>query len=143
VAARTGSGIHPAMVLAHARASVLSMSPGNRRRNSITADSSPSSLKMVRIAAASASVTTNIPEPWLGTPRLASAMFRHLAVFPGHNLPLGWHQLYRPVRRRATLEGAGPAGAVPHLRKAVGPRASGFAQRGSSPTRSNAILASA
>jgi hypothetical protein len=71
----TGSGIHPAMVLAHARAFVLSLSPGNRRRNSIAADNSPSSLKMARIAAASASVTTNIPEPWQCTPLVASAVF--------------------------------------------------------------------
>jgi len=35
-----GSGFHPAMVRAHARAFALSVTPGNRRRNSIAADSS-------------------------------------------------------------------------------------------------------
>jgi hypothetical protein len=69
---RAGSGVQPAMVLAHARAFMLSMTPGNRRRNSIAADSSPSSSKMARIAAASASVMTNIPSAWQCMPRLAS-----------------------------------------------------------------------
>ncbi len=64
--------VHPEMVLAHARAFALSMTPRNRRRNSIAADSSPSSSKMARIAAASASVTTNIRGPWQCPLRLAS-----------------------------------------------------------------------
>ena len=68
-----GGGIHPAMLRAHARAFVLSVIPGNRRRNSIAADSSPSLLKVARIAAASASVMTNIPKACRCTPRLASA----------------------------------------------------------------------
>ena len=38
----SGSGVHPAMVRAQARAFALSTIPGNRRRNSIAADSSPS-----------------------------------------------------------------------------------------------------
>ena len=36
-----GSGFHPAMVRACARAFALSMIPGNRRRSSIAADGSP------------------------------------------------------------------------------------------------------
>jgi hypothetical protein len=61
---RAWSGIHPAMLRAYARAFVLSVIPGNRRRSPIAADNSPSRLKMARIAAASASVTTNIPRAW-------------------------------------------------------------------------------
>jgi hypothetical protein len=69
VHARAAGGVRPEMVRAHSRACVLSPSRGNRRRNSIAADSLPSSLKMARIAAASASVTTNISSPWQGTPQ--------------------------------------------------------------------------
>ena len=58
-----GGGVQPAMVRAHSRAFAWSI-PGNRCRNSMMADSSPSSWKAVRIAAASASVTTNIAEAW-------------------------------------------------------------------------------
>ena len=58
------NGFHPAIVLTCARALALSVIPGNRRRNSIAADSSPSWLKMARIASASASVTRNIPKAW-------------------------------------------------------------------------------
>ena len=39
-----GSGIHPAMLRAHARAFVLSVIPGTRRRNSIAAGSRQLSL---------------------------------------------------------------------------------------------------
>jgi hypothetical protein len=42
VSSRSGGGVHPAMVLAQARALALSPRPGNRRRSSIAADSSPS-----------------------------------------------------------------------------------------------------
>jgi hypothetical protein len=73
------------MVLAHASAFVLSPTPGNRRRNSIAADSSPSLLKIVRIASASASVTTNIPKAWRCTPQLASAACR-LTLWRGDKL---------------------------------------------------------
>jgi hypothetical protein len=59
-----GSGFQPAMVRTCARAFALSVIPGNRRRSSIAADSSPSWLKMARIAAASASVMRNIPKAW-------------------------------------------------------------------------------
>ena len=37
-----GSGVHPAMDRAHARAFALSVIPGNRRRNSMAAYNSPS-----------------------------------------------------------------------------------------------------
>ena len=43
------------------RAFALSVIPRNRRRSLIAADNSPSCSKTVRIAAASASVTMNIP----------------------------------------------------------------------------------
>lgn len=46
------------------RACSLSAIPGNRRRNSMAADNSPSCSKMVRIAAASDSETTNISRAW-------------------------------------------------------------------------------
>jgi hypothetical protein len=60
----TGSGFQLAMVRTHARASALSITPGNNRRNSIAADSSPCCSNTARIAAASASVTTNIAAAW-------------------------------------------------------------------------------
>jgi hypothetical protein len=41
----TGCGVHPTIVRAHARAFALSVIPGNRRRNSIAADSSPSMIE--------------------------------------------------------------------------------------------------
>jgi transposase len=41
-----------------------SAAPGNRRRSSMAADSSPSCSKTARIAAASASVTTNMAGAW-------------------------------------------------------------------------------
>ena len=62
----TGSGFHPAIVRAHCRAMALSSISGNRRRNSTAADNSPSRSKMSRMAAASSSVTTNIPIEWDG-----------------------------------------------------------------------------
>jgi hypothetical protein len=57
---RTGSGFHPAMVRAHARASASSVTLGNSRRSSTAAANSPPCSKAVRIAAASASVTVNM-----------------------------------------------------------------------------------
>jgi osmotically inducible lipoprotein OsmB len=73
--AGTGSGVHEAMDRAQARAFSLSMMPGNRRRSSMAAESSPCSSKMARIAAASASVTTNISAGWEGASRRASKPF--------------------------------------------------------------------
>jgi hypothetical protein len=61
---RGGSGFHAAMTRAISRACRLSVIPGNRRRNSIAADNSPCCSYAVRIAAASASETTNISEAW-------------------------------------------------------------------------------
>jgi hypothetical protein len=49
------------MVLAHARACALSVMSGNRRRNSTTADNSPSWAKMARIASAVTSSMANMP----------------------------------------------------------------------------------
>ncbi|MGD0110183.1 MAG: hypothetical protein ABSC06_40150 [Rhodopila sp.] len=49
-----GSGVQPEMLRAHSRALALSAMPGNSRRSSTAADSSPSCSKIVRIAAASA-----------------------------------------------------------------------------------------
>jgi hypothetical protein len=59
---RGANGCHPAIIRACSHALALSVMPGNNRRTSIAADSSPSCLKTVRIAAASASVTTNMAE---------------------------------------------------------------------------------
>ena len=64
LAGRGGSGFQPAMTRATSRACRLSVIPGNRRRNSIAADNSPRCSNAVRIAAASASETTNISEAW-------------------------------------------------------------------------------
>jgi hypothetical protein len=52
------------MTRAHSRACTLSVMPGNSRRNSIAADNSPYCSNVARIAAASASVTTNMEEAW-------------------------------------------------------------------------------
>jgi hypothetical protein len=67
-----GSGVHPAIVRAHARAFALSVIPGKRRRSSIAADNSPSWLKMVRMASASDSVTRNMQRAWSSGPAWAS-----------------------------------------------------------------------
>jgi hypothetical protein len=66
----TGSGFQPAMVRAHSRATSVSVIPGNSRRNSTAAENSPSRSNTVRIASASASVTTNIPGA-MGTDTMA------------------------------------------------------------------------
>ena len=60
-----------AMVRTHSRACSLSVMAGNRRRSSTAAENSPPWSKAVQIAAASASVTTNITRAWEG--RSASA----------------------------------------------------------------------
>jgi hypothetical protein len=57
----SGRGPHPAMIMAHSRALALSVIPGNNRRSSMAAENSPPCSKAARIAAASASETTNIP----------------------------------------------------------------------------------
>jgi hypothetical protein len=57
---RLAPHVQPAIVRAHARASALSVTPGKSRRSSTAADSSPRCSKAARIAAASASVTTNM-----------------------------------------------------------------------------------
>jgi hypothetical protein len=91
----TGSGCQPAMDRAHSRAFSLLVMPGNSRRNSTTADSSPPCSYAVRIAAASASETTNIPGAWAGQvgvskrgccPRLPSVMVAFL--WPGARDPI-------------------------------------------------------
>jgi hypothetical protein len=58
------SGFQPAMVRAHSRAPALSAMPGNNRRSSTEAENSPPRSNAARIAAASASVTTNIVGAW-------------------------------------------------------------------------------
>ena len=58
--AGSGGGVHPAIILTHSRALVPGGTPGNRRRNSTMADSSPSSVNTRRMAAASASSTANM-----------------------------------------------------------------------------------
>ena len=57
---RTSSGCHSAMVRTHSRAQAMLLTPGNSRRSSTTADSSPRCSKAVRIMAACASLTLNI-----------------------------------------------------------------------------------
>ena len=58
------SGFQLAMVRAHSTACALSVIPGNRRRSSMAAENSPRCSKTARIAAAFASVTTNIVGAW-------------------------------------------------------------------------------
>jgi hypothetical protein len=58
------------MVRAHSRASAWSVIPGNKRRTSMAADSSPSCSKMARIAAAASSEATN----------MAASMVTHAAA---------------------------------------------------------------
>ena len=60
----SGGGSQPTMVRTCARAVTISGMSGNRRRSSTAAESSPPSWKAVPIAAASASVTTNIQRAW-------------------------------------------------------------------------------
>jgi hypothetical protein len=81
-----GSGFQPAIVRAQASASELSVIPGNRRRNSIAADSSPSFSKMAWIAAASDSETTNMAGS-MGTHAAASKPSRSLAGITGQLIP--------------------------------------------------------
>jgi hypothetical protein len=69
---RAGSGFQPAMVRAQSRAFALSVTPGNRRCNSTPADISPSRSKAARIAAASSSLTANMPET-CGWPRRSAS----------------------------------------------------------------------
>ena len=57
---RTSSGCHSAMVRTHSRAHAMLPRPGNRRRNSTTAESSPHCSNAVRMTAACASLTQNI-----------------------------------------------------------------------------------
>jgi hypothetical protein len=54
------SGRQPAMVRTHSRAHAMLPTPGNSRRNSTTADSSPRCSNAVRIMAACALLTQNI-----------------------------------------------------------------------------------
>jgi hypothetical protein len=49
------------LIRAHSLACALLVTPGNSRRSSTAADSSPPRSNAMRIAAASASVTTNMP----------------------------------------------------------------------------------
>ena len=69
---RSGSGFQPAIMRAHSLARALSGMPGNRRRSSTAAENSPPWSKAMRIAAASASVTTNITRAWEGGAASAS-----------------------------------------------------------------------
>ena len=57
----SGGGFHAAMVLAHSSAAASSVTPGKSRRNSTAAANSPRCSKAARMAAASASVTANMP----------------------------------------------------------------------------------
>ena len=56
----SGGGVNPAMMRTHSRARGPTASPGNRRRSSMIADSSPSSVNTRRMAAAAASSTANM-----------------------------------------------------------------------------------
>jgi hypothetical protein len=97
-----GNGFHPAIVRTCVRAFELSVIPGNRRRSSIAADSSPSWSKMARIA--SASVTRNIRKGWWPAARRARGCrmrAEHRRGSPSRELPfLHWsHHPHGPCRR--------------------------------------------
>jgi hypothetical protein len=79
------SGFQPAMVRAHSRACVLSVMPGNSRRSSMAADSSPLCSNAARIATASASVTTNIAGAW-GLALWPATGWRRGALSRGHSV---------------------------------------------------------
>jgi hypothetical protein len=102
----TGSGFQAAMIRAHSRACAVSVTPGNSRRSSTAADNSPSCSKVVRIAAASASETTNMLAGWERTPTAASAGFRRpvcgsdAALRPACPPPPGCHFYLAPTFRR-------------------------------------------
>jgi hypothetical protein len=68
----SGTGAQPAMIRACARASVLSVTAGNRRRNSTAAENSPPCSKAARIAAAWLSVTVNMRRAWASVAQRAS-----------------------------------------------------------------------
>jgi hypothetical protein len=71
------------------RLRVVRLTPGNSRRSSTAADSSPPRSKAVWIAAASAPVTTNIPTAWERSPGPASAAAMKL---PPTRVGLSWFQ---------------------------------------------------
>ena len=71
-APQRGQGFQLAMVRAHSRASVVSVTPGNSRRSSMAAANSPCCSTAARIAAASTSETTNIQGAWERVLRPAS-----------------------------------------------------------------------
>ena len=58
--------LQPAIMRTQSRACRLSVTPGNNRRSSITAESSPRWWKASRIAVASALVTENMAGGWAG-----------------------------------------------------------------------------
>ena len=95
VAGRAGA-LQPAMVLAQARACAVSVTPGNSRRSSATADSSPRCSKAARIAVASASVTTK----HAGRMGVRTAGGKRPSWLR-RNGPAVWHRKrYRPPRDR-------------------------------------------
>ena len=73
----TGGGVSQRSSSRMPAAFALSLTPGNRQRKSIAADSATSSPKMARIAASSASVTNEHPRTMAMPARLASGA-RHL-----------------------------------------------------------------
>jgi hypothetical protein len=75
----TGSGFQPTMVRAHFSACAVSVMPGSSLRSSTAADNSPPRSKVVRIAAASASLTTNILGAWGRAPHVII-----VALYPVH-----------------------------------------------------------
>jgi hypothetical protein len=97
----TASGFQPAIARAHSRACAVSVTPGNSRRSSTAADSSPPRSKAARIAAASASVTTNMPGAWergrgrTSDGQMTAAGARRCLLArrscEGIDIRLGWH----------------------------------------------------
>ena len=77
------AGVHPAMIRTHSRALGPGATPGNRRRNSTMADSSPSSVNTRRMAASSASSTANMRRTMAARQPAAQAGLRHPSRMPG------------------------------------------------------------
>jgi hypothetical protein len=92
-----GNGFHWGMICTQRLASALSVIRGKQRRSSTTADNSPPCRRALRIAAAAASSTANIPSAW-GRP------------WQGANSPRGDAQRVFPLAAPHDRDSAGATG---------------------------------
>ena len=85
--AGSGGGAHPAIIRTHSRALAPGATPGNRRRNSTMAESSPSSVNTRRMAAASASSTANMRRTMVDMPPSTQAPSMSQRAGPERPIP--------------------------------------------------------